>query len=490
MNQEMKHLYEGLSTEKKQQLKVTFEQSPKMLQYIHLLDKQGFVSTPKAISIIYQEEQEKIQDKVLINRFYKLRSKLHLHLLDQMKQHPNSQTKEEKELAFLRLLVIKNEHAYALKKLKVLEQKCWEDNLFELLPEVIELINSALHGHQPNNIEAITTYFQKAELANELLYNLQKFKNYIVSFRTTYEIESCIPDFVEVYQTTINKMRRKATSLKDYPRFSLIYHYVAFSIGCQIGPNTAFIGNILVRHINKLKKLLADHPNMPMDVYIPNHRVFNLDFIYHQEAMLWYHKDKSKKSYQCLLKSKQLRQDHPEVYIKTFNGTLHNAILCCLGAKQYNMAFDYLEEIKEFQLTNTSTYADIPYFVYEAIIYIGCFPHKKHPSPIQLIEQLGIYTKQMSASSAWIYDVVGSFCLLYQQLEQSKYFLEQPALVEYYKIYVQCDLYSLDVLKLVMAKDALGLKKLIQKIVALKKQTTHKGILMHLNDLKKLAEQF
>ena len=51
---------------------------------ISLLEQKANLTTQKTVSMIYKEEREKVEDKVLINRFYKLRSKLHLHLLDQI----------------------------------------------------------------------------------------------------------------------------------------------------------------------------------------------------------------------------------------------------------------------------------------------------------------------------------------------------------------------------------------------------------------------
>jgi hypothetical protein len=206
-------------------------------------------------------------------------------LLDQIKDHPNLLTKEEKELTFLRLLVIKSEYYDALKKMRVLEQKCWDDNLFELFPEVINFIKISMHAHEPHNKE-ILDYIEKAELATELVSVLQKIQNYTANFSAQYYCnDNNSKDTIEYYQSVISQMRRKLKKFKDFPRLNLIYHYVAFCIGSQIGAVTSITSNILSRHLNKLKELLDIYTEMPIELYIPNHRLFNLHFIYSKEAI-------------------------------------------------------------------------------------------------------------------------------------------------------------------------------------------------------------
>ena len=122
MNKEIKHLYQELSTSDKKQLLENFEQSPKMLLYIQALEASNLLSTQKAIKVIYQAEQSLVDDNILINRFYKLRGILRLYLLKQLKNRLKSSTDEETELQFLKLLLIKNEHAFVLERAKKLEK--------------------------------------------------------------------------------------------------------------------------------------------------------------------------------------------------------------------------------------------------------------------------------------------------------------------------------------------------------------------------------
>ncbi|MGH1338226.1 MAG: hypothetical protein ACRBFS_19035 [Aureispira sp.] len=492
MNRDIKYLYEMLTEQEQVVLKAHFYRSPKMISYLNVLEEYGLVRTPKAVSTIYQEEEEKgeIENNVLINRFYKLRGKLHLYLLKLSRGIEESMTEEEQELFFLRRLILKNEFAYALEKLKVLEQKCWEDNLFEILPQVINLLQTALHGAEPNNLEGLKIYMDKATLVSELATELQRFKNYIINFRLNYDVDRDEIGLEAVYKKSMTQISRRVKGMKEYPRFSLLYHYIAFCIGSQIGERTAAINNSLARHLNKLKKLLERYPSMPLDNYVPHHRVFNLDFLAFQEALYWYYRGDVAKSYQYLRKSKQIREEHPKLYFKNFPGTLHNAVLCCLAAQEYQGGLFYLELIKEQQIMNDAVYADIPYFVYEGIIYSNGYPLLKHADPANLIQQLKYFlNKQTTADYIWVYTVIGTFSLLYHDLATSRHYLMTSELETFYQ---ECGIKisSREVLELVEVDDKKGLIQLINHINTLKKELGQGRLLEHYEDVQKVAKNF
>ena len=491
MNRDIKYLYELLTAQERMALKTHFHRSPKMISYLHLLEEYGLVNTPKAVSAIYQEEEKEgqIDKNVLVNRFYKLRGKLHLYLLQLSRGIQESMTEEEQELYFLRRLVLKNEFAYALEKLKILEQKCWADNLFEILPQVIDLIQTALHGAEPNNLEELKVYIDKATKVSELTVELQRFKNYIINFRLSYDVEKDEVGFEKIYKKSITQISRRVKILKEYPRFSLLYHYIAFCIGSQIGEKTTLINNSLARHLNKLKKMLEANPSMPIDNYVPNHRIFNRDFLTYQEAMHWYYRGDVTKSYHCLYNSQQIREQHPDLYFKNFPGTLHNAVLCCLAAKEYQGGLFYLELIKEQQIMNDAVYADIPYFVYEGILYTNGYPTLHHVDPAMLIQQLKHFLKKQNPNYIWVYTVIGTFSLLYKDWATSRHYLMAPELEAFYQE-VGIKVSSREVLALVEVDDKKGLIQLINQINTLKKEIGQGRLLEHYEDVQKVAKHF
>lgn len=489
MNKEIKHLYQELTVKDKTQLQVGFKKSPKMLRYIQALEEVGYLSTQKAIQIIYNNELKTIEDTTLINRFYKLRRTLHIHLLKLLKNTLKSATTEETELKFLQLLLLKNEHAYALEKAKKLEQRCWEDNLLELLPELINLIISALHYHHSSNMQEISLYIEKLELANDLLHTLNKFKNYVNTFRLKVINSESYDDFIAHYTFIMNKMRRKATTLKKYKRFSLIYHHVGFTIGSQMQVIVYKTGNVLTRHLNQLEKILVTHPNMPATSYTADHRLHFMDSLLINQALYWYQKGNTKKSYDCILKGEQLREENSNLYIIRSDSEFHNILVCCWGAKEYEAVLKYAKKLKEFQESNASIKKETPYYIYELMAYTGLFPKKKHPNPLQLIQLINQFLKDSDENSTWVYEVVGTFCMVYGYFEQSRTYLEHPPLMKTYKSNPNSIL-TIELLDLLESKNKEALHQFILRIRNTKKQTQSRKLISHLNELEMLTKLF
>lgn len=488
MNREIKHLYQELTTLDKAQLQADFKKSPKMLSYIQALEEAGYVSTQKAIQVIYADELQDIENTILVNRFYKLRRSLHIYLLQLLKNVLKSSTDEETELKFLQLLLLKNEHAYVLERAKKLEQKCWEDNLFELLPDLMHLIVSVLHFHQSYNIEEIATYIKKQETANDLLHTLHQFKNYVNTFRLKI-ISDNYDDCSAHYTFVINKMRRKATTLKKYKRFSLIYHHLGFIIGSQIQTIVYKTGNVLTRHLNQLEKILTQHPNMPITSYIPNHRIHTLDALLLNQAVYWYQKGNTKKSYQCILKGERLRAENSTVHIIRSGSDFHNILLCCWRAKQYEAILKYAKEIKEFQLSNASVQKETPYFIYELLAYTGLFPKIKHADPLQLIKLTDQFLKDSDEHSAWIYEAVGTFAMVYGYYEQSRRYLNHPPLMKMHQS-IPDNILTIELLDLLESNNQSDLHQFVHRVRKTKEQSKSRKLISHLNELEMLAKLF
>lgn len=489
MNKEIKHLYQELTPAHKEALQLTFKKSPRMLRYIQALDDLGYVSTQKAIQLIYSDDTRHIDDATLMNRFYKLRRNLHLHLLQVCQNNLKSSTDEEIELKFLQLLSQKNEHAYLLERAQKLEKKCWEDNLFELLPDLLNLIISALHFYQPENTKKIAAYIEKLDQANDLLYTLYKFKNYTNTFRLQIITANNYEELATHYSSIINKMRRKANLLKPYARFNLIYHYTGFLVGSQLYNIVYKTGNVLSRHLNQLEKLLAQHPHMPIVSYIPNHRVYSLNSILINRAVYWYQKGNSTKSYESILQYEQLIDRHSDVYIRNTVNEFHNILLCCWGAKEYNAVLKYAQELKTFQSINSSIEREMPYYIYEMMAYTGLYPKKKHTNPLKLIALGGKFLKKSDQSCVWMYEAVGSFALVYGFFEQSRYYLEHPLLLEF-QAKIPKDLRTVELLNLAEADDKRGLHSFLLKIKAKKKEVYPRTLLTHFNELEMLTKLF
>lgn len=489
MNKEIKYLYQELSNSDKEQLSKDFEQSPKMLLYIQALEDSNLITTQKAIKIIYEVDQNIVEDNILINRFYKLRSTLRLHLLKQLKNKLKSSTDEETEVRFLKLLLLKNEHAYVLGKARKLEKICWRDNLFELLPDVMSMIISALHFHKSRDTKEIAVYVEKLDTANELLYTLRNFENYINSFRLNIIDGYNYVELGELYNSVITKMRRKAKMLKKYPRFILIYHYVSFSVGGQLQNIVHKTSNVLTRHLNQLDKLLDKNPNMPILRYVPNHRFYDMNSLLINKAIYWFNKEDATKSYQNILELEQLKEDNAHEYIIQTGTDFHNILLCCWAAKKFDAILKYSEQLKDFQLSNSSIKHETPYYAYQLLAYIGLYPRQKCPNPTKMIQITKNFLINADENSTWIYGLLGTFAMLYGFYKESRLFLEHPPLLAEYT-QSPYNIPTLDLLNVLESKEPQQLTDLRLKIKSYKKQGISRDIMLHLNELEMLIKHF
>lgn len=489
MNKEIQHLYAELAEADKKALWEEYANAPKMLRYLEALEQTQALNTPKVVQLIYKEEQENTPIQTLNNRFYKLRKALRIRLLELLKNVLDSYTEEEIELKFLQLLSLKNEHAYVLEKAQRLEKKYWEDNLFELLPDLIQLIITALHVHQSHELESIKAYIEKLDLVNRLQYALYQSKNDVNLFRSfilgVYNLEA----ITEQYNNVVNKMRRRATAWKDYQRFALIYHHVSFTIGAQLQSIVHKSGNVLTRHLNKMEKILAAHPNMPVVDYTTHHRLYFLHQILVSKAIYWYQKGKPQKSYGYVLEYQANKDTHASIYLPESEVRYSNILLCCWAAKEYEAILFYANTLKEFQLNNSSVKAATPYFVYELLAYTGLYPKKKHPNPTKILKTAQKFLKEASEEADWIYSVAGTFALLYEAYEESRRLLEHPPLLLEYQ-QLEYNIPTVELLDAVEDGRYETILTLVQKVRLYQEKNTDRDVLTHLQELERLAKCF
>lgn len=489
MNTEVQHLYAELSTVAKEELWKVYEQAPKMLLYLQLLETSKVLNTPKAVQVIYEEEYDTVEHSILVNRFYKLRKVLRIQLLDSLKNVLKSQTEEEIELKFLQLLLLKNEHAYVLDKAQKLEKHYWKANLFELLPDLLHMIISALHYHRRDDTDKIAEYIEKLDLANELQYTLYKFKNHINSFRLQIIGVYNLLDISKHYTSTISKMRRKVKQWKEYKRLELIYHYTSFTIGAQLQNVVAQSGNAITRHLNQLETILKEHPDMPIMDYMPNHRQHYLNNIALNKAVYWYQKGNSKKSYQSILDYEKIMLENAHLHLSESGVDFNNILLCCWAAKEYETMLKYTDKLKEFQIGNSAVKAQTPYFVYELLAYVGLYPKHKHPNPEQLILTTEKYLETADENFTWIYSVLGTFAMLYGAYKKSRRHLEHPLLLEEYR-QVEGNIPTIELLNALETNSREAVFSLLKRIHEAKKKIKDRDILTHLEELEMLTKAF
>ncbi len=250
----------SLSIEAKQIFETTFAKAPLMLQLLGFLNQQQNEKfrTQDAVLFLYQVKQTAPDYIQYENRFFKLRKKFH----DYFQAIPASNVHEtftphEIQLLEIKALIIKGNYDEAAKLLPPLEEKLWADNVFELLPETLDL---TMHLHQLQRKvilnEPVYARQKKAiELYNDLL-SAKQLAREIFDTNIMNGLKKAAPLFLKLQRLSINR--------KEYPRFKLIYNVI--SANCKLsGGGTDFKPDfkIINRFISTMQKINTLHPNMP-----------------------------------------------------------------------------------------------------------------------------------------------------------------------------------------------------------------------------------
>ena len=362
MNEELYYLYKDLPPLQRQHIHEIFQKSQKMQLLINILEEKGkALTTVQAVNYIYKEELEQTNFKVLTNRFYKLRKELKDWLLQQLKYSPVCFTQEEQELLYLRQLVITNEYTAAYEKLVELEKHCWKLNLFELLPEIIELKIRALQYTFTLDKALQEKTLKDYQLANELLLLLNQMK--AIGFQKAY---GTTPE----QDPELQKLQKIIRPYRAYPRFKMTYHNICFSKGfSEINANR----QLLSRHLNSYKKLKAAHSNIPCAFYERHYQ--NKDFLYFsiKEASYYTNMNAHKKAL-ALLKKVIKAEQESSMYLRKNLGYLLNNFLIALCAQDYDFTLIQIEEYKAFGEANSGVLNNYPLPCVWLDFYSQAFP--------------------------------------------------------------------------------------------------------------------
>src|ERR1051326_6417565 len=140
MNKQLFDSYKKLAETEKAEMRFRLKDSPVGLSFIEFLDKcnnRNFRNSD-VVQHIYKDELDKKPYAVLENRFFKLRKKITDEFLSRASDHATFLPEEENELQNCRKLIRENEKEAAFHRLTALEKDCWEKNIFELLPAIID----------------------------------------------------------------------------------------------------------------------------------------------------------------------------------------------------------------------------------------------------------------------------------------------------------------------------------------------------------------
>ncbi len=281
----LRERFMALNDLQKGRLKGDFKNSFLMLRMIEFVESQppDKLQSPKLISHLYKIDFHHAEYKIFENRFFKLRRKL-LDYLDENTDREsvtNNMLPEEIEWRACLGLVNRGQKGLAFSRLEILEEKCWERNIFELLPHVIDrmiFINQSF-----NRIKENEPLYQRYKNATTLLnYTLEV----LSKVRRIYEINYL--KGISFAGTELLFVKKIADKCRNYPRFNFIYHLL--SLYYKLG-SRAYLQNmqVLGKHHKALHKIYLTHKCLPI-FYIPNYQL--QQDVHLREITMFYHYNK------------------------------------------------------------------------------------------------------------------------------------------------------------------------------------------------------
>ncbi len=357
MNNELYTLFQELSPDTQQTLDFVFKDSPKMLLLINFLRvNSANFSTQKAVNYIYTKESKDTDFNVLVNRYHKLRQSLIEWLYHFFKKTANFHSKEEQELEFIRFLVSKNQFGTAIELALPLEEQYWKNNLFELLPNLLQLIIFCRNSLGQNKADN-RAYQERLMKAIELEYRLQQLQClYQESYAINTEAE---------YQDVLNRIRRCTANEKQQLRFALLYHYTAFMRGNFVPELRKNSSAALIRHLNQLEKIHQENPDMPfVFLSLPRAKAVNAQLL-GLKSIFYFLRSSYKEAAQALKDLELLKKKHPDIEFPESEAMLRNSIIIFIGNRQFDLAWAKAAELERFIEKNEESKGHRAILLYE-----------------------------------------------------------------------------------------------------------------------------
>ena len=280
MNKQLCQYYATLSEIAKTDLRNKYKDSPiglRLLGFLEKLEKPDFKTT-EAVAYIYKESRDE-KYSVLENRYFKLRKKILDELDNKQGSSLNELPGEEAELNHCKQMIANGKKKEAYKLLTALEKDCWEKNLFELLPPVLDNMIFCNQGF--NQVDKNTPLYKKLEEAIALQYDLNMA---IMYTRQMYEV--FFAKGTKWNKELSESLKALGDKHKAYPRFIMLYHYVSVSYKLT-SMDYADNMQVISRHLTEFKKLYEQNPGVPIVIYKTGYdKLFH--FHYNQITALYY----------------------------------------------------------------------------------------------------------------------------------------------------------------------------------------------------------
>lgn len=386
-----KYIYESfkkLNDAEQSTLIHRFKDSPTVARFIEFIKKADVPNfkTTNAINSIYVKEKDKTDFRILENRYFKLRKKL-ADELEQMQKadFTRLQTDEEQRFLNARHLIASENKELAYKLLVLLEKECWEKNIFELLPSIIDQL--IFCNQSFNRLENNKSLFIRQKDAIVLLCDMNILG---MTARKIYEIH--YTNGVEHIAKDLLILRKLASKHKQYPRFLLCYYHIAAYY--KLGSANAYDEKTISRNLTAYKRLQRKHPMIPLMQYKANYIQFQ--HMHFNQMMISWHFSRCEFD-EAHLAMKEvwslIVNDNSIFKMYKSESSYFNMITAQCMTKRYTEALTTINDFISYLRTNQQTDKLMIPNVLKAWIYSDIYPAVYKMNPGFLSEQVDEYIK-------------------------------------------------------------------------------------------------
>ncbi|HEX8515695.1 MAG TPA: hypothetical protein VF868_05800 [Bacteroidia bacterium] len=389
MNQYLYDSFRKLNGTRKSELLNKFRNSPTVIKFIGFIEKTNTpdFKTASAIEAVYPGEKGIVSYNILENRYFKLRKKV----LDELGSHRHTDhsalhTEEELRLLSARELIASGNKETACRMLVELEKICWERNIFELLPVVIDQVifcNQAF-----NRLEKNKELYARLEKAIMLLKDIQLCG---LSTRKIYEIN--FTKGIAHAGNELKQMRALASKHKSYPRFLMCYHHVSAYYKLGSKDNTSQL-QVVSRHLSGFKKLQAKHPLVPLMNYKVNYVQHQHMHFSQMSISFHFARCEFEEAYRVMKDMYDLIVSEDSV-LKMYRteAVFYNMITSECMTRRFQEALETVNDLMDYLRSNNCTDKLILGNVLKARIYSETYPNTMKMDPGFLNSQVDEYLK-------------------------------------------------------------------------------------------------
>ncbi len=394
MNAQLYDSFKSLNDLSKAEIREKLKDSPVGMKLFDFLEKnknRNFRNRD-VVEQIYTINTDKTSYQILENRYFKLRKKFMEEYFAVKVEKDEFLAEEELELLNIRKLLHRNEKDVALQALISLEQKCWEKNIFELLPSVIDNLifcKQLLNKMSPNDeaYSRMDKAIQTQAAINRV--TLLARKVYDINYRKG----------ISHAKKELAEMKEISKKFKDYPRFSICYHHV--SLYYKLG-SSDYIEDMQVisRHFREVKQSFSLYSSMPLIVYRRNYNLYQQ--MHYRQMIMFYHYNRCEfeEAYKMMKEFWDRIFSEPHIYnIYRSESIYFNMLNCQRLTQRFTDAEQTLNEYAAFLKENKNT-ARLPYaYTLRAMLYADAYPKLKHLQPEMLMQKVDEYLKQVKSDS-------------------------------------------------------------------------------------------